>query len=73
MDNWTSLSLKGCWVVLVPPLHYSPDRMRKKKATQMRSLMAIFLAVVPWAVVSKAWIQLKGRGRTIVGGESSFL
>ena len=50
----------------------SPGRRRKKKATQVRLLMEIFLCVVPWEAVSTAWIMLTRRGRTIVGGESSF-
>ena len=53
---------------MVPPLQYSPGRRRKKKATQVRSLIAIFLEVVPWAVVSKAWMNMIGRGHNIVGG-----
>ena len=68
MNNWTFLSLKGCWAVLVPPLQYSSIRRRKYKATQARFLMAIFLGVVPWAEVSKAWIILTG-----IGGSLSFL
>ena len=43
MNNWMSLILKGCWAVLVLPLQYSPGRRRKKKATQVRSLIVIFL------------------------------
>ena len=68
MNNWMSLILKGCWVVLVLPLQYSPGRRRKKKATQVRSLISIFLEVVPWTAVSKAWMNLTGRGRNLVGG-----
>ena len=62
------LRLKGCWEVSVPPLHYLPGRRRKKKATQVRSLIAIFLKVVPWTAVSKAWVDLRGRVRTLVEG-----
>ena len=72
MKNWKSLSLKGCWVVSVLPLQYSPDRMRKKKATQVILLMVMFLAVVPLETVYKACIKPAGRGHTLVGGESSF-
>ena len=72
MNNWMSLILKGCWAVLVLPLQYSPGRRRKKKATQVRSLIVIFLEVVPWTAVSKAWMILTGRYHTLVGGESSF-
>ena len=31
-----------------------------------------FFAVIPWVEVSKSWITLTGRGRTLVGGEPSF-
>ena len=72
MENCAPLSLKGCWALLVLPLKYLPRRRRKKKATQVRSLMAIFLGVVPWEAVSKAWITLIGSGRTLVDRESSF-
>ena len=73
MKNWTSLSLNEWWVVSVPSLYYSPvQRRRKKKATHVRSPMAMFLGVVLWAVVSKAWIMLTGRGCTLSGGESYF-
>ena len=51
----------------MPPLQYSPEQRRKNKSTQLRFLMEILLGVVPWAVVSKAWIKLTGRGRTLVG------
>ena len=68
MNNWMSLILKGCWVVLVLPLQYSPGRRRKKKATQVRSLISIFLEVVPLVAVSKAWMNLTGRGHNLVGG-----
>ena len=68
MNNWMSLILKGCWAVLVPPLQYPPGRRRRKKANQVRSLIVIFLEVVPWAVVSKYWMTLTGRGRTLVEG-----
>ena len=43
-----------------------------KKATQVRLLMAVFIGVVPWAAVSKAWIMLTRMGRTLFRGESSF-
>ena len=59
--------MKGCWAVSVPPLQYSPEWRKKKKATQVKFLMAIFLEVVPLAAVSKVWITLTGRGRTLVG------
>ena len=72
MKNWMTLSLKRCWEVSVAPLYYSPGTRRKKKETQMRFLITIFICVVTWASVSKAWITLIGRGRTLVGGESSF-
>ena len=39
--------------VFVPTLQYSWVSRRKKKATQMRLLMAMFLGMVPWAEVSK--------------------
>ena len=67
-----SLRLKGFWAVAVPPLQYLPERRRKKKVTQVRSLIEIFLEVFPWAAVSKAWMALRGRVRTLVEGESSF-
>ena len=66
MKNWMSLRLKGCWAVLVPSLQYLPGRRSKKKATQVRSLIVIFLEVVPCAEVSKAWMTLIGRGCTLV-------
>ena len=59
-------------MVLVPPLQYSPGWRRKKKAIQVRSLIAIFLEVVPRAVVPKAWMTLTARGLTLVEVESSF-
>ena len=62
MNNWTSLRLKGCWTVLVPSLQYLPGWRRKNKATQVRSMILMFLAVVPWVAVSKAWISLTGGG-----------
>ena len=65
MKNWMSLSLSGWWVVYVPPLQYSPGQREKKKATQVRFPMAMFLGVVPQEAVSKAWITLTGRGRTL--------
>ena len=61
-----SLRLKGCWEVVVPPLQYLPGRRRKKKATQVRLMIVMFLEVVPWAEVSKAWMDLIGRVRTLV-------
>ena len=72
MDNWMSLILKGCWAVLVPPLQYLPGRRRKKKANQVRSLILIFLEVVPWVVVSKDWMTLTRGGRNLAEGESYF-
>ena len=72
MKNRMSLRLKGCWEVLVPPLQHLNGRRRKKKATQVRLLIAIFLEVVPWAAVYKACMTLTGRGRTLVEGELSF-
>ena len=35
MNNWTSLSLKGCWEVSVPPLQYLHGQRTKKKAIQV--------------------------------------
>ena len=52
----------------VPPLQYSPGWRSKKKATGMKLLIAIFLEVVTWAAVSKAWITLTRRGRTLTEG-----
>ena len=66
MNNWTSLSLKGCWEVTVPPLQYLSGCRRKKNATQVRSMIAIFLAVIPWEAVSKSWMTLTGRGPIFV-------
>ena len=54
--------------MLVPPLQYLPGRRIKKKATKVRSLIEIFIEVVPWAVVSKDRMTLTGRGKTIVEG-----
>ena len=67
-----SLRLKGYWLVLVLPLQYLPGQRRKKKATQVKSLIEIFIEVVPWAAVSKACMTLRGRVRTLVEGEYSF-
>ena len=64
--------MKGCWAVLVLPFQYLPGLVRKNKATEVRLLIAMFLAVVPWVMVSKAWIILTGKGHTLVGGESSI-
>ena len=72
MNNCTSLILKGFWTVPVLPLQYSPGRRREKNVTELKSLMAIFLAVVSWEAVSKACIMLIGRGCSLVGGESLF-
>ena len=55
-----------CWAVSVPTLQYSPGRRRNKKATQLRLLKAIFLEVVPWVAVSKSWMMLTGKVRTLV-------
>ena len=66
MMNRMSLGLKGYWVVSVPPLQYLPGRRSKKKATQVRLLIEIFIEVVPWAEVSKDWMTLTGRGHTLV-------
>ena len=68
MMNWMSLRLKGYWAVFVPPLQYLPGRRSKKKATQVRLLIEIFIEVVPWAAVSKDWITLTGGGHTLVEG-----
>ena len=57
---------------MVTPLKYSPGRRRKKKATQVRSLMEIFLGVVPWVAFPRAWITLTGRVCTLVEGNFSF-
>ena len=54
---------------MVTTLQYLPDQRRKKKATELRSLFAMFLAVVTWVAVYQAWITLTGRGCTLVGGE----
>ena len=62
------LGLKGYWAVLVLSLQYLPGRRSKKKATQVRSLIGIFIEVVPWAAVSKDWMILIGRGHTLVEG-----
>ena len=59
-------------MVSVMPLHYSPGNRRKKKATQVRSLIAISVAVVPWSAMSKAWMMLTGRGLAPLGVESSL-
>ena len=72
MKNYISLILKGCWAVSVPPLQYSPGRRSKKKETQVRSLMMMFLVVVHWAAVLKSCITLTRRGRTLFGGEYFF-
>ena len=72
MNNWISLILKGCWAVLVPPLNYLHVKRSKKKATQVRLTIAIFIEVVPWAEVYKDWMTLIGRGCTLVEGGSSF-
>ena len=63
-----SLVLKGYWAVLVLPLQYLPGRRSKKNSTQVRLLVEIFIEVVPWAAVSKAWMTLTGRGRNLVEG-----
>ena len=72
MKNQAYLRRKGWWVVSVPPLQYYLGQRSNKKATQVRSLMAMFLGVVPWVEVSKAWIALTGRGLTQFVGEYSF-
>ena len=68
MMTCMSLGLKGYWAVLLSPLQYLPVRRSKKKATQVRLLIEIFIEVVPWAAVSKAWMTLTGRGHTLVEG-----
>ena len=40
----------------------------EEEGEPVRSLMEMFLLVVLWAAVFKAWILLTRRGRTIVGG-----
>ena len=72
MKNQTSLRRKGWRELSVPPLQYYLVQRSKKKATQVRSLVEIFLGVVPWASVSKAWMTLTGRGLTHFVGESSL-
>ena len=69
MNNCTYLSRKLWWVVSVPQRQYSPSWRRKKKAIQVRSIMEMFLCVVPWETVSKAWVLLTVRGKTHAGGE----
>ena len=54
VKNHTSLGKKGWWAVSLPPLQYYLGQSSKKKATQVRSLIAMFLGVVHWAAVSKA-------------------
>ena len=68
MTNCMSLRLKGYWAVLLSPLQYLPGRRSKKKATQVRLLIEIFIEVVPLAEVSKDWMTLTGRGHTLVEG-----
>ena len=68
MKNWTPLSLNLWWVVSVLTLQYSPGLGIKNKATQVRSLMEMFLVLVPWADMFKAFIPLTWSIRTLVGG-----
>ena len=68
MNIWMPLILKGFWAVSVPPLHYLPGQKSKNKATQVRSLIEIFLDVFPWAAVSKDWMAVRRRVRTLVEG-----
>ena len=67
MNIWASLSHNRWWEVSVPPLQYSLVRRSNNKATRVRSLMEMFLGLVPWEAVYKLCMVLTGIGRTLVG------
>ena len=43
-------------------LEVFPGTKEEEKATQVTSLMEMFLGVVHWSIVSKSWMMLAGRG-----------
>ena len=73
MKNCISLSRKGCFLVLVPPLQYSPCIRGEENEIRMSLQMDFCLGVPGWRVVSKVWTMLMGRGRTLIQGGSAFL
>ena len=69
--NWMLRRVKGVVTVLVPPEQYSPGRSRKKKAIQVRSVIAWSRGEPLLAAESMQWRMETGRGRTIPGEGSS--
>ena len=63
---------RGDWRCWYHPCSIFLDGLGENKLTWFRSLMVMFIAIVSYVAVSNAWITLTGRGRTFVGGESSF-
>ena len=71
--NLMSRRVKGVETVSVPPAQYSLGRRRKEKAIQERYAIDLPIGKLPWAIESIQWSMETGRGRTLPGGESSFL
>ena len=81
-EMWSCAHLKNCafnrvkyWGGggIVTPFKYSPRRRNKKKFSQVRLMITIYLGVPCWEEDYKAWRTVMGIGRIYLEGGSTFL